>query len=454
MGTLAETLSRFAYSLRFEDLPQSVIHEAKRRIIDSLGCALGSVEEKPVTIVRSLALEVSSRRGATLLGTVHKSSPDLAAFVNGIMIRYLDYNDNYASLTPSHPSDNLSAALSLAEAEEAGGRELITALVLGYEVQCRLCDAASLKARGWDHVTYGALSTALVSGKLLRLTEEQMVHALALAAVPNVALRLTRFGELSMWKGCASANAARNGVFAALLAKRGMTGPAPLFEGEKGFFNQVTGAFGLGPLGSPFKILESSIKFYPAEFLGQTAIEAALSLREQISSIDQIAGVDIDTFDACVKGIAEGPRKWKPATRETADHSLPYCVAVALADGAVTSRSFSAERISDPKLYELMQKIHVHSNADLTAQYPKVMPNEIRIQLGSGKVIETKVSYAHGHPKNPLTDAEVETKFRGLASALLPEEKMSEILAQVWGLERARTLDSLLLLLNLVGDNA
>jgi 2-methylcitrate dehydratase len=281
-----------------------------------------------------------------------------------------------------------------------------------------------------------------------------MAHALGLAAVPNIALRLTRFGELSMWKGCASANAARNGVFAALLAKRGMTGPAPLFEGEKGFFDQVTGAFGLGPLGNPFKILESSIKFYPAEFLGQTAIEAALALREQISSIDEITGVDIDTFDACVKGIAEGPEKWKPATRETADHSLPYCVAVALADGAVTSRSFSAERISDPKLYELMQKIRVHSNADLSAQYPKVMPNEIRIQIASGKVIERRVSYAHGHPKNPLTNAEVETKFRGLASAFLPEKTMKEILAQVWDLEKVQSLEPLLPTLNLGADKA
>ena len=454
MGTVAEALSGFAYSLRFEDLPQIVIHEAKRRIIDSLGCALGAVEERPVKIARSLALEVSCSRGATVLGTGHKSSPDLATFVNGIMIRYFDYNDSYASLTPSHPSDNLSAALALTEAEGAGGRELITALVLGYEVQCRLCDAASLKVRGWDHVTYGTLSTALVSGKLLRLTEEQMVHALGLAAVPNITLRLTRFGELSMWKGCASANAARNGVFAALLAKRGMTGPAPLFEGEKGFFDQVTGPFRLDPLGSPFKILESSIKFYPVEFLGQTAIEAALGLREQISSIDEVAGVDIDTFDACVKGIAGGPEKWRPATRETADHSLPYCVAVALADGAVTPQSFSTERISDPKLYELMQKIRVHSNDDFTAQYPKVMPNEVRVQLGSGKVIQARVSYAHGHPKNPLTDAEVETKFRGLASAFLPEERMNDILAHVWDLEKVQTLEPLFRMLNLDADKA
>ncbi len=454
MGTVAETLSGFAYSLRFDDLPEAVIHEAKRRIIDSLGCAIGSMEEETVTVARSLALEVLSSRGATILGTVHKSSPDLAAFVNGTMIRYFDYNDNYMSLTPAHPSDNLSAALALAEAEGVGGRELITALVLGYEVQCRLCDAASLKLRGWDHVTYGGASAALLSGKLLGLTEEQMVHALSLATVPNIALRLTRFGEISMWKACASANAARNGVFAALLAKRGMTGPRPLFEGEKGFFNQVTGPFELDSPGKPFKILECSIKFYPAEYLGQTAIEGALSLRRQIPSIDEIAAVDIDTFDACVNGIAEGPEKWRPATRETADHSLPYCIAVALADGAVTSRSFLSERISDPKLHELMQKVRVYRNADFSAQYPQATPNEIRIQLSSGKSIQKRLSHAHGHPTNPLTDAEVETKFRSLVSDFLPEEKVSEILARLWNLEKARTLDSLLALFNVGRDQA
>ncbi len=452
MSTVAETLSQFAHFLRFEDLSQPVVHEAKRRILDSLGCALGSMEQQPVRIARSLALEVSSRLGATVLGTLHKSSPDMAAFVNGTMIRYFDYNDTYLSLEPAHPSDNLSAALAVAEAEGAGGRELIAALVLGYEVQCRLCDAASLRARGWDHVTYGALSTALVSGKLLGLTEEQMVHALGLAGVPNVALRQTRVGELSMWKGCAFANAARNGVFAALLAKRGMTGPAPLFEGEKGFFNQVSGPFSLGSLGKPFKILESYVKFYPAEYHAQTAIEAALALREEIPSIDEIARIDINTFDACVDIIADSPEKWKPATRETADHSLPYCVAVALADGAVTMRSFSPERISDPRLHEIMQKISVHRNAELSAQYPQAMPNEIRIQLGSGKIVQTRVSHARGHPKNPLTDGEVEAKFYSLVSGFLPDKKMAQIRAQVWNLEKVQALDSFLPMLN-VGED-
>lgn len=429
-----------------------MVHEAKRRILDSLGCALGAFHEKPVTIARSLAAEISSRRAATLLGTGWKSSAEMATFANGAMIRYLDYNDTYLSLEPAHPSDNLAAALAAAEVAGAGGRELITAVVLGYEVQCRLCDAASLRARGWDHVTYGALSTALVAGKLLGLSEKEMVHALGLAGTPNIALRQTRVGELSMWKGCAFANAARNGVFAALLAQRGMTGPAPLFEGEKGFFKQVTGPFALAALGKPFKILETCVKFYPAEYHAQTAIEAALKLRSEISSLDEISRIDIETFDACVDIIAGEPEKWNPKTRETADHSLPYCVAVALADGSVSLRSFAEDRISDPRLRELMGKVRVHRNPAFTARYPEAMPNEIRVELRSGKVLEARVSHARGHPQNPLGDAEIEEKFRALASGLLPGARVREILDRLWNLEEALELGSFLGLLRVEGD--
>lgn len=447
MTTVAENLAHFAHSLRFEDLPEEVIHEAKRRIIDSLGCALGAFDERPVSIARSLALDVPNPHGCTIVGMDYKTSPEMATFANGIMIRYLDYNDTYLSLEPAHPSDNLAAALAVAEAEGLGGRDLIEALMVGYEVQCRLCDAASLRARGWDHVTYGALSTALAAGKLLRLTKAELVHALGLAGVPNVALRQTRVGELSMWKGCAFANAARNGVFAALLAGRGMTGPAPLFEGEKGFFNLVSGPFTLRALGgkeSSFKILESYIKFYPAEYHAQTAIEAALQLRRKIDSIDEIVGIKLETFDACVDIIANEPEKWRPSTRETADHSLPYCVAVALVDGEVALKSFAPERLSDPKLAALMEKIRVNRNPEMTAQYPRAMPNEIRITLKSEKVIQATVSHALGHPENPMTDDEVEAKFRRLAQPVLSDARIDGIIAQLWKLEETTDLGSLL----------
>lgn len=449
MKTMAERLAAFAVNLVFSDLPQEVVHEAKRRVIDSVGCAVGAYSAEPVRLVRTLAREVTSRQGATLLGTEHKTGPELAAFVNGAMIRYLDFNDTYLSREPAHPSDNLSTALSMAESQQRTGSDLITALVLGYEVQCRLCDAASLRIRGWDHVTYGALSTALVAGKLLGLDQPSMVHALGLAGVANIALRQTRVGELSPWKGFAFANTARNGVFAARLASRGMTGPAPLFEGERGFFRQVTGPFEIPALGSdppkadhPFKILETYLKFYPAEYHAQSAIEATLLLRPSCA-IKEIHAIRVRTFDVAEEIIGKGPEKWHPQSRETADHSLPFLVAVALMDGQVGMEQFTERRLSDPKLSALVQKVRIVTDPEFSAAYPEAMPNQVEIHATHGKRHVLKVTYPKGHPKRPLTNEELEVKFRALTSPFLTEAQQDRLLEYLWRLETTTDLSEL-----------
>src|SRR5215212_2702280 len=285
--TLAHRLADFACSLEFEDLGKNVVHEVKRRLIDSLGCALGAWNDEPCTIARGLATEFSAKLGATVIGTSHKAPPDWAAFANGCCIRYFDYNDTYLSKEPAHPSDNFSAVLAIGEAVGATGREIITATAIAYEVQCRLCDAASIRARGWDHPTYGAFSTALACAKLMKLDPERTRHAINIAGVHCAAFRQARVGELSHWKGVAFANAARLGVYAALLARAGMTGPAPIFEGEKGFemlvsgpLESVRGPFAIGSTSlvpdDGFMILKSCIKFWPAEYHSQSAIAAAM----------------------------------------------------------------------------------------------------------------------------------------------------------------------------------
>src|SRR5213080_5515897 len=272
--TLAHQLASYASSFRFEDLSKEVVHEVKRRILDSLGCALGAWNEEPCIIARNVASDFSAKHGSTIIGTNHKAPPDWTAFANGCAIRYFDYNDTYLSKEPAHPSDNISAALAAAESVGASGRELIAAIALAYEVQCRLCDAASIRARGWDHVTYGLFSSALAAGKLMGLSVDQLEQAVNLAGVNSAALRQTRVGQLSMWKGCAFANAARNGLFAAWLASEGMTGPNEIFEGPMGFWAEVSGPFLLdveafGCRDRPFKILETSIKYWPAEYHSQ-----------------------------------------------------------------------------------------------------------------------------------------------------------------------------------------
>src|SRR5205809_4796654 len=231
---LANRFADYACKLNYADLPAPVVHEAKRRFIDSFATAVGAMDADAYAIARRCAERVTGTPPATMLGG-GQTSADWATFVNGLLIRYLDYNDTYLSLEPAHPSDNLAAVLAVGEADNATGPELIVAAVLAYEVQCRLCDAASLRKHGFDHVTYGAISSALAACKLLKLDPVKTTHAVGLAGVCNTALRQTRSGELSMWKGCAFANAARNAVFAALLAAEGLTGPAPSVEGDVGF---------------------------------------------------------------------------------------------------------------------------------------------------------------------------------------------------------------------------
>lgn len=447
MTTLAERLAGYAAGLRYEDLPAPVVHEVKRRVIDALACAMGAMESEPGQIARTVARAADASPGATVLGTTHRSTTDLAAFANGVLIRYLDYNDTYLSLEPAHPSDNISAALAVGEAEQCDGRELIAAILLAYEVQCRFCDAASIRKRGWDHVTYGVFSSALASARLMRLDPERLLHAVRIGGVNAASLRQTRVGQLSMWKGCAFAHAARTGVFAATLAKHGMTGPSGIFEGEMGFWKQVSGPFEVPLWGGgdvPFKILDTSIKFYPAEYHSQSAIEAALALRSVVGGADAIRSIAIQSFDAAVDIIGGDEEKWRPTSRETADHSLPYCVAVAFMDGEVGLPQFSEERISDPDLHALMARITVARSAELTREYPEGIPNLLEVTTQSGQTHSRKVTFPRGHARNPMSDAEVEEKFRRLAAPVLSEERIARALETLWHLESVTDIGDLL----------
>ena len=441
-------MARYAQKIDFDDLPVEVIHEAKRHIIDSFGCAMGAYLGEPGRIARELALSFKTNEGTIVLGTTHKSTPDLAAFACGTLIRYLDYNDTYLSKEPAHPSDNIAAVLG-ALTDRTDGRLFITAVVLGYEVQCRLCDAASLRNRGWDHVTYIALSSALAAAKVMKLPLDKTLETLALAGVPNIALRQTRVGELSMWKACAAANAARNGLFAALLARNGMTGPKEIFEGKMGFINQVSGPFMLQPFGGKggrFKVLDSYIKYYPSEYHSQAGIEAALKLRSQIGNPAEIDEIEVSTYDAAVDIIAGDKEKWNPKTRETADHSLPYCIATALSVGKIELEEFEEEKIKDPKIFNLMQKIKVIRDSTFTAEYPEGFPCLLNVTTRTGKEYSMKVTYPKGHPKNPMTDKEIEDKFRKLAGNVLPQNKIDAILDRMWNLEKVKDMKELILL--------
>jgi 2-methylcitrate dehydratase len=437
MPTLAHRLAEYALGLEFERLPEAVVHEVKRRVIDALGCALGALDAKPCVLARRVAQNFSARRGATLIGTAHRAPPDWAAFVNGCLVRYLDFNDTYLSKEPAHPSDNIAAALAVAEAEGMPGRELIVAIALAYEVQCRLCDTASLRAVGWDHVTYVVFSSALAAARLMRLDLEKTTHAVNIAGVSAGSLRQSRAGELSHWKACTVAHAVRRGIFAALLAREGLTGPAPIFEGEMGFERLVSQApldsLVLSPDAS--MILKTSVKFWPAEYHSQSAIEAALRLRPKTGDVEKIESILIQSHDAAVDIIGTGPEKWRPQSRETADHSLPYIVAVALADGAITERQFDPVRFSDPVLLGLVQRAKVERQAGLSAHYPEAVGNIVTVRLRDKRELREHVDYPPGHAKSPLSDAQIEAKFHSLADPHLGYGPASAVLEAGWKLD-------------------
>jgi 2-methylcitrate dehydratase len=449
---IADELARHARTVTYKKLPAEVRHEVKRRILDSLGCALGAWQAAPCRIARRTAQAVKMPGGATVWGTGHKTLPDLAAFANGALVRYLDFNDTYLSKEPAHPSDNLAPVLAVAEATRASGQCVIEALVLAYEVHCRLCDAAALRPRGWDHVTYGPFSSALAVAKVMRLSEAQMAQALNLAGVANIALRQTRVGTLSMWKACAFSNAARNGVFAAMLARDGMTGPSPIFEGEKGFMKLVSGPFELGQFGPPYKIPETYIKHYPVEYHAQTAVEAALVVREELlkaegaGALEAITAVEIGSYDVAIEIIGRDPDKWRPRSRETADHSFPYCVAIALLDGTVTLRSFAEKRLADPRLLALMQKVRVIEQEEFKGWYPQAMPTRVTVRT-AGREFVKQIDFPLGHPRNPMSDREVEEKFRTLAAGRLDRARAGKVIEAVWKLEALDDIGTLMPLL-------
>ncbi|WP_433502918.1 MmgE/PrpD family protein [Pseudonocardia halophobica] len=449
-------LADYAAGLTFDDLSTGAVHEAKRRLIDVFGCALGAYPSEPATIARAHAAESTGNPGATVFGTGHLSSAESAAYANGVMFRYLDFNDmSMARNGGGHPSDMLAALLAAAEYGDADPRRFLTGLVLAYEIADRLADVCDISiGRGWDYPTWIAMGSAYGASKALGLQREQIAHAVALAVVANVSLYQTRRGTLSMWKGAAGGNACRNGLFAALLARRGMTGPAEPYLGDSGFFNQCAG----GPVelprfggdGHPFKLEESKLKYFPADYEAQTSVHPAAELRKAIGGrLDEIDKIEIQTYGVAIMIAADTPAKWAPTTRETADHSIPYLVALGLTRGDVGIEDFTPERIADPELRALMAKMTITENPRYTEAYSESTFFHIKATLRTGEHHVAEIRYPKGHPKNPMTDAEVEEKFRHQAAPLMGAEQMDALLDRCWSLEDARGLGEIMALTRL-----
>ena len=447
MDSIENRLIAFVGGLNFRDLESSVLHAIKQRFIDTIGCALGAFPAAPSVIARTIACSVKSSTAAGLIGTQTKSSPELAAFANTAMIRCLDLNDDYFGKDGPHPSDTIGAVLAMADVTHADGAAFVTAVAVAYEVLCTLADAVGLRERGWDYVTFTALAAALGAGKALNLPEAKLRHCLRLAAVCNGALGQTRLGELSMWKGLASANACRNGVFAATLAAAGVTGPEDCFEGKNGLITQVTGPLELSALGKqPLRASIVYLKSWPVFYSAQASVQAALALRKIVAP-REIKSITVESYKRLLGRGANDPEKWTPKSRETADHSVPFCVAAALLDGDITAATFDTERFLDPDVIEIMAKVQLREDPEFTKEYPVKWNCRITAETFSGERHQIHVTYPKGHPQNPFTDKEVEEKFVRLAEPLIGPPRCKAFLDWAWHLEEAKDIGKMFQLL-------
>jgi len=445
---LAARLAAYVDAAKFADLDAATIERVKVHLLDSLGCGIGAFKEKTVSAVRELAF-ANGGNGATVIGTKRRATLEWAAFANAAAVRADDINDVYVGKGTGHPSDNIAPCLTAAEAANASGADLLLSIALAYEINCRFLDAANLDTRGWDHPNYELISSALAAGKLMKLSPARLAEAVALALAGHAALLQTRLGDLSNWKGLAGPDAARNAVFAAQLAQSGITGPGPIFEGEGGFFKQVSGAADIDPSafggrGRPFRIHGCFIKSYPAQAQTQTSIPAAAKVAKSVGDLTRIRAIEVKSTHLGWLMAGSMPERWAPKTSETADHSLPYIVARSMLDGTITTASYEPAALSDPKAAALMKLITVREDASMTALVPKQSPNSVSATLADGRVVTERVDDLPGFVSRPMQRSDAEEKFARNAKAILPAVQLKRISDAVWALDRADSVRPLL----------
>jgi 2-methylcitrate dehydratase len=437
--TVVEQMAEFAVRGDVTDLSRSALLQLKIRVLDALGCALGAFDGDPVRSVRQFVTDFSEDGCCTLIGG-GRSAPDRAALYNGALVRYLDFNDSYlATHETCHPSDNLGAVLAAAELANADGATLLTALAVAYQMQCRLSDAAPIRDRGFDHTTHLAYSVAAGVSRALSLDASRTANAIAISGAALNALRVTRTGTLSHWKGLAAPFAASAATQAALLAQRGITGPAELVEGNKGFVQSIAGPFSIDWRREVLDRVERTIiKRYNAEIHSQTAIEAALQLQQQYAfDAMDVETVDVDVFDVAYRIIGGGEEGDKTLvfTKEDADHSLPYLIAVALLDHTVMPAQFASDRLHTLDVQTLLCRVMVRPRGDFTARFPEAMPSRVTVTLKDGRIFTLALSDYPGFNTRPQTWADAVAKFTTLAPSDVSGTVLSEIASAVHELE-------------------
>jgi 2-methylcitrate dehydratase len=451
--TVTAKMARWAAALEFNHLSQDAVYQAKRFLLDSVGCALGGYQQHDVKIALQVIDEIAGRGPATVIGTGKKIDPVSASFANALMIRCMDYNDIYWKQDPSHPSDIFPAALACCERAKSDGRELIVGLVLGHEFEMRFCEAAfpGIRERGWHHATLTAFVSPLVAGRALHLSWEQIQRAVGISASRHCTLGAVTAGKLTMMKNTVDPMAAQSGVLAALMAEKGYTGPEHVVEGKEG----LTHCFGpewrlsllTDGLGDSWRITRCGMKAFPTEALTHAPISAVLDLiKTNDLKPDQVEKVQIRSL-ARAADILSDPSKYDPRTKETADHSLPYVIAAVIVDRQVTPAQFEMKKIMDPAIRAQLKKVEVVADPEIEKVFPALQRVVVNIIAADGRAFSKQLDYPKGDPRNPLTDAEVEEKFAALADGVLSSGAQKKLRHTIWNLDTVGSVSKLMALM-------
>src|SRR5438067_1615802 len=451
--TVTAKMSRWAAEVQYEQLSQDAIYQAKRFLLDSIGCALGGYQQHDVKIALQVLDEIAGRGTSTVIGTGQKIDPVSASFANALMIRCMDYNDIYWKQDPSHPSDIFPAAIACCERAKSDGKELIIGLVLGHEFEMRFCEAAfpGVRERGWHHATLTAFVSPIVAGRALHLSWEQIQHAIGISASRQATFGAVTAGKLTMMKNTVDPMATQSGVLAALLAEKGYTGPEHVVDGKEG----LTHCFGpdwklnllADGLGESWRVTQCGMKAFPTEALTHTPISAVLDLvRENDLNPDQVDKIRIRSL-ARAADILSDPSKYDPHTKETADHSLPYVIAAALVDRQVTPLQFTPEKIMDPAIRAQLRKVEVIADPEIEKVFPALQRVVATIRRNDGREFTKQLDFPKGDPRNPLSDREIEEKFAALADGVLSKPAQKKVKDAVWKLEKVGSVSKLMQLL-------
>ncbi len=434
-------LAEWAHGLKYEDIPAEVITAAKRILLDSIACCLGGYHSHDSKIMRKVIDGLGGKPESSILGSTVKTSCYNAALMNAIQIRSMDYNDIYWKEDPSHPSDIIPAAIAMGERQGKSGKDLLMAIVIAHEIEMRMCEFAhpGIRERGWHHATLTAFCSPLSAGKMLDLTAEQMMHAIAISGCRSFTPGAIAAGKLSMMKNTADPLSTHAGVISALMAKEDYTGTIQIFEGKEGMYHVLGGNFEtevlFNGLGSDWRVPQIAFKAFPTEYLTQSPVTAALKLiKEENVTWDQIEEVRVYTIHRAVDILAD-PTKYHPKEKETADHSMPYCVGAAIMDRMVTPLQFLPERIADQKLIDFIQKIKVFADDELEARFPKVQPSRVEFTLKGGATMSKSVDFAQGDPREPMSDQDLMDKFYGLTKPYISDAQRRKIAEAIANLE-------------------